>query len=347
MLQTENQSEPAKRLSDHQEDEIELIDLLRVIWKWKYIIIGGTLVCALAAMVICSIMPKIYLIETVIRPGILSIGKEGKKNYIDTPENIKALIETGVFDNEILNSFSNPSSDNIPKELKLKITLPPNSSTIKVGYESPVIEQGIGFLDLLGRLLTEEYRNLVEYYQVELDRDINIKKSDIHNITSIKQSNESTIKNIEKRIAELETEIELINENTASLNKERKNFLLQEKDKSSILSVILYTNTIQQNLQLANDYKDEINTLRLDRETEQQKISKLNNELQRTLTEIDSLEFKKNSIQNIQILQKPYSKKNPVKPKMIKIVVLASFAALLVMVLLSFFLEFIAKNKVN
>jgi uncharacterized protein involved in exopolysaccharide biosynthesis len=347
MSQTANQSEPARNQSDYPEDEIELIDLLRVIWKWKYLIIGGTLVCALAALVISSIMPKIYLIETVIRPGILSIEKEGKKIYIDTPQNIKALIETGIFDNEILNSFGNPSLDNIPKELKLKIALPQNSSTIKVGYESPLIEQGILFLNHLGKLLTEEYRNLVKYYQVEIDRDINIKKSEIQNITSIKQSHESSIKNIEKRIHELETEIALINENTASLNKERKNFLLQEKDKSSILSVILYSNTIQQNLQLANEYKDEINTLRLDRETELQEVSKLKNELQRTLTEIDSLDFKKNSIQNIQIMQKPYSSKYPVKPKKIKIVVLAFFSGILLMVLLSFFLEFISKNKVN
>ncbi len=71
MTQAVNQSEPVRSQTDYPEDEIELIDLLRVIWKWKYLIIGGTLVCAIAAMVISSIMPKIYRIETIIRPGIL------------------------------------------------------------------------------------------------------------------------------------------------------------------------------------------------------------------------------------------------------------------------------------
>jgi capsular polysaccharide biosynthesis protein len=347
MTQTVNQSEPVKYQADYPEDGIELIDFLRVIWKWRYLIIGGTLACVIAAMVISSIMPKIYRIETVIRPGILSIEKEGKKIYIDTPENIKALIETGIFDNEILNSFGNPSLDNIPKELKLKITLPQNTSTIKVGYESHVIEQGIVFLDLLGRLLTDEYRSLVKYYQVDIERDINIRKSEIDNIASLKQSNEDSIKNIGKRIVELESEIVMINENTVALNKERNKFLLEEKDKSSILSAILFSNTIQQNLQLANVFKDEINTLKLNRETVRQKISTLKSELQRKLAEIDSLEFKKNSIQNIQIMQKPYSSKYPVKPKKIKIVILAFFFGMFLMVLLSFFLEFISKNKVN
>ena len=347
MSKTGNQPESVKYPSDHLENEIEFIALLRVIWKWKYLIIGGTLVCALAAITICSLMPKIYLIETVIRPGVLSIGEEGEKIYLDTPENIKALIETGIFDNVILNSVDNPRMDNTPKELKLKITLPPNSRTIKVGYESSLIEQGVEFLDHLGKLLAEEYRSLVRYYQVEVNRDLNLKKAEIQNIANIKLSNENAVKSIEKRVNELETEIALINENTASLKKERMKLLMAEKDKNSILAVILYLNTIQQNLQLANDYKDEINKLRLGREDRLQKMSRLDNELQKLSAEIDSLEFKKNNIQNIQIIQKPYRSKYPVKPQKSRIVILTTFMGILLMFILSFLLEHISKNKRN
>jgi len=345
MSQAANQSDPVRNQTDFAENEIELIDLLRVIWTWKYLIIGGTLICAIAGMVIGLIMPKIYLIETVIRPGILRIEEKGEKIYIDTPENIKALIETGIFDNEILNGFGKSNMDNLPKLLKFRITLAKNSSAIKVGYESSLIEQGIEILDFLGRLLTEEYRNLVKYYQAEIDRDTNIKKAGILNISTIRQSSESSIKNIEKRIHELETEIVLTNEITADLNNERKKFLLQQKDESNILSVILYSNTIQQNLQLTNEYKDEIIKLRLSRETELQKISSLENESQKLLAEIDSLEFKKNSIQNIQVMQKPYSSKYPIKPKKMLNVILAVTVGLFVMILLAFLLEYIARNK--
>ena len=80
MTQTANPSEPVRNQTDYPEDEIELIDLLRVIWKWKYLIIGGAAGCAVAALVISLIMPKIYRIETVIRPGILSFKKDGKTN---------------------------------------------------------------------------------------------------------------------------------------------------------------------------------------------------------------------------------------------------------------------------
>ena len=46
------------------DDEIELIDLLRVLWKKKYLIIGGTIVCAIVAAAISFAMPKVYSIES-------------------------------------------------------------------------------------------------------------------------------------------------------------------------------------------------------------------------------------------------------------------------------------------
>ncbi len=41
--------------------------------KWKYLIIGGTIACFLVAVIISFAMPKIYCIDTIIEPGILSI----------------------------------------------------------------------------------------------------------------------------------------------------------------------------------------------------------------------------------------------------------------------------------
>ena len=79
---------------EHYEDEIELIDILRVIWKWKYFILAGTLLCALIAAIISFNMTKIYSIDMVLRPGILSVGPEGKNVYIDSPQSIKGLIDS-------------------------------------------------------------------------------------------------------------------------------------------------------------------------------------------------------------------------------------------------------------
>jgi len=345
MTQTENQSESVKFQTDYPEDEIELIDLLRVIWKWKYLIIGGTLVCALAAMVISSIMPKIYRIETIIRPGILSFGEDGESVYIDTPENIKALIETGAFSKKILDDLDESNTPDIPGELHFKVTFPASSSTLKINFDTAHTEQGIAILKLLGKFLMEEYRNLVGYFQNEIDRDINIEKAGIQKISTMNRSHETNIENITKRIQELETEIVFINKNSTHLNNERNKLLSKGKDENNILSVILYSNTIQQNLQLASGYKNEIKNLKLTTETELQKISELENEFQKRLAEVENLKIKKSNIQNIQIIQKPYSSKYPVKPKKMLYAILAVFVGIFAMIFFAFLLEYISRNK--
>jgi hypothetical protein len=99
-------SEFVNSQTDIPVDEIELIDILRVLWKWKYLIIGGTIVFALAAAIISFTLPKIYSVDTIIEPGLLTIVNEGggqdRRIYIDSPQNIKALIDVGSFENQIL-----------------------------------------------------------------------------------------------------------------------------------------------------------------------------------------------------------------------------------------------------
>ncbi len=57
-----------------EEQEIELIDYLRVIWKRKGLIVGGTLVAAAAALVVSLSMPKTYEVSRTIQIGKLPGG---------------------------------------------------------------------------------------------------------------------------------------------------------------------------------------------------------------------------------------------------------------------------------
>jgi len=55
------------------EQEIELIDYLIVIWKRKGLIIGGTLISVLTALVVGLSMPKIYKVSRTLKIGRLPI----------------------------------------------------------------------------------------------------------------------------------------------------------------------------------------------------------------------------------------------------------------------------------
>ncbi len=57
-----------------EEQEVELIDYLRVIWKRKGLIVGGTLLAAATALVVSLSMPKTYETSRTLKIGVLPGG---------------------------------------------------------------------------------------------------------------------------------------------------------------------------------------------------------------------------------------------------------------------------------
>jgi capsular polysaccharide biosynthesis protein len=334
-------------MNDSQEkfkDEIELIDFLRIMWKWKYLIAIGTFLFAVIAAVISLQMTKIYSVNMVLRPGIIMIDEKGRKTYIDSPENIQALIKTGTFDKEILNALKTGKEENLPRTLSFEISAPKASDAVKVYCETPDSDQGIKILRLLSELLIKKYSELVGYYKNGHERAIDIKEIEISSYEAAAQSSKEKIKNIQGRINELKSEVQLINNNTTSLIKERDK-LIAERNTNNILSSILYTNTIQQNLTLANTYKNEINTYNIDIQNEKIKIEKHQNSIKARQIDIKNLEFKKDSIQNIQVIQPPTRSPYVIKPKKKLIVLIATFVGLFAMLFFALLIEYVSKHK--
>jgi len=329
---------------EHYEDEIELMDYLLVIWKWKYFILSGILVCGLIAAIISLKMDKVYSINMVLRPGILSIERSV---YIDSPHNIKALIESETFNNDILKDIYNDKIHTTPKRLKFKVTIPAESDTMKVQYETANIKQGMAILEHLSKLLLETYSKLVQYFKSEYDMKLSLLEYGIDYLKTSIQSYKRNVKIMEKRIDELTSEIELIKTNTTNLIKERNKLLSKNPNENNILSALLYSNTIQQNLQLSNHYQDEGNKYKQNKEKELQKIEKSENEIAKKLNEKKSLQFKKDSIQNIQVLQPAQRSPYPIKPKTKLNVMLSLMVGLFLMLILAFFLEYLGKNRLR
>ena len=63
-----NQTDQTDRRRDQFEDEADLSNYLRVIWKWKWLIVGGTLLCILAVALYGYTRPvgKMYKVSALI-----------------------------------------------------------------------------------------------------------------------------------------------------------------------------------------------------------------------------------------------------------------------------------------
>ena len=91
-----------------EEDTIELIDYLRVIWKRKMLIIVGTLVCMVAVWVVSLRLPEVYRAEALISIGKTVVSPSPSPSLkfslasFDTPNNLIKSIpaEYGLNDDE-------------------------------------------------------------------------------------------------------------------------------------------------------------------------------------------------------------------------------------------------------
>jgi LPS O-antigen subunit length determinant protein (WzzB/FepE family) len=326
------------------QNEIELIDILGIAWKWKYIIIGGTILFCLAAAILNFNEPKIFLVQMVLRPGILKISN-GNIVYIDSANNIKVLIESGAFNSGILKRLKEAKVNNIPNSLKFNIIRPVESNTVMISYETTDAVQGIDILQILSQLLMRKYSHLVEHYQKEYDLELKIIKAENEKTRSDIESLKRTIQSYKNRIKELKNEIEYINTNTDYLRKERNKFLSENRDTNSILTSLLYSNTIQQNLALSNQYKDEINESEISAESQRQLLGEAIKARNDLLDKAENLRFKKNNIENLQIVQPPTGRPDPVKPRIKRNIMITTGVGFFLSLFLAFIIEYILKIK--
>ena len=327
------------------EDEIELIDILRVIWKRKYLIMGGTLACGLIAAIISLSMPKTYMITMILEPGIATIN-DNNNYYIDSPGNIKFMIDSGVFNNDIMKLLKINNKD-IPKNLNIKGNTLKKSNIIKVQYKTKDIATGIQILNILKDLLLKKYSDKVALFKKSYVNDLIIKREEMSKHEAELQTIKNNIINMEKRVDQLKADIKLLNKNTIKLVEKRDIIVSAHKNQNSILAAILYNNMLQHNFALVSFYKNETNDCLSQKQQYSLKLKETEENINILKKVISEINLQKDIVQNIQVIQPPNQSRNPVKPKVKLNIVLAILAGGFIMLFISFFVEYLSKFRSN
>ncbi len=147
------------------EEELRLIDLIRVLWKWKLLIAGGVLASVLIAAVVIMTTPKVYGLHMVVQPGVVEVKENGKTVYIDTLPNIKEVIASGAFKNELSKRAKDLNAAAFFKGLKLALRPPKRPVSLKISHETIDVETGLEAMKQLERCLSEKYEKTVEMHR--------------------------------------------------------------------------------------------------------------------------------------------------------------------------------------
>ncbi len=316
-------------------DEINLLDYLRVIWKWKWLIVVGTLICAVAAAVISLQMPKIYEVSATIDLGVADVKEDGMFTPIESAANLSAKVQGGFYNSEIRKRLA-------PDRIETSITFTPMSITetnaIKIASEWVEGETDFGLKATrqLIQLVSDDYEKKLalrkEYYdkqiaaksyeidklrlqQKDIDNQAKSKLVDVRAKKDLIELKKKTLAHITERKKTIVSEIQIAQENKNKIAEWMDTFL-KENQLDKELSLPYFWGAMQQNMAYLNRLTDQIYDLESKKLEIGYKIERISSDIDKIKMEVERLrlvqtEELRASVSNVEeLIEELQSKKN-------------------------------------
>jgi len=327
------------------EDESHLVDYLRIIWKWKFAIVAGTIGFMAITGIVGLLMAKTYTIETVLQLGGLGVPQLAQNLHSDFLGSISSRIEVGAFDDDVLAGMPEAIGGSLPASLDFRVNKSYGPGILVVSYETGDVDFGVQALRELTQVLQREIQNGIEYFRRDYEKKIANIRMGIALNKARQNSAERRLKMIEKELETLRSEVTIVRENTAALMNERGKLISNRESQASFLTEFVYNNMIQQYLAMGHSCRKQLQETLSKQEDEKLSIESLNNSVARQEQELKDLEAEMETIGNIFILTDPKTSVTLVKPKLVLSVVIASVLGLFVMLLVAFSADYIARYR--
>ena len=365
-----DQPDQRDQRKDQFEDEIELIDYLRVLWKWKWLTIGGTLLCILVAGIYGFTRP---VVKTYKVSALIEIDPRAK---LDPLDKIKSMIEYGIFNQQVLNDLSNLQGISKPESLSFEVAIPKDLNLLDIAYKTPDADLGKAVLNSLVKRIEENYAEAIEKANENIAYYIELMKKqfelDLAGIRGRIKESAADIETLREKISLIRDRIDQTKKmlkqaelNSAKLADKRVATTLDSQDETGHANVFLQASAIQQIINYPIELRERIDSLifkekaflsdillknnvikGLEKDIE---ILKLKHELgvrgkeevSRLKSEIELMKRDLSNVTGIVIKQPPAAFLLPIKYKAKRNALLAGVVGLFFLIFLAFFIEYI------
>lgn len=390
-------------------DNDDIRDYFRVIWKKKWLIIFATFFCVVVTAVLSIILPRKWEVDCILKPSkffIQSDTGEFKEITVINPQQISALINNETYDNNIADELGLV----LKKFPKIRARELKGTNLISVSLNIPDIEEGKSILHSLFKYVRRDLdskielemkgleniisskKNLIQQKDLSIKdklnaikvieneiklNKINIQRNERHELEQQQQIDtvENLLKISQTREENIQTELSDVKERIKAIEQQHMKALSEEKNEESALSLLIYSNEIQQNLRYYNSLDKDLVNERIKQENwklsikmKEGEIKNLKDQTAQTKTNIDTLNTRisdkkneiekvKNDISNIrdsillleerksrieytQLVKQPTSSLSPVSPKRKLNVLIAFVLGITVFTLFAFILEY-------
>lgn len=399
---------------EEYEDEIELMDYLTVLWKKKWLIIIPTFLLVILAGVYSLLLPPQWEIDAIIQPSKFFIQTQQggfEEVVVVDPKQIAGQINQASY-NHLIAAELNLERRAFPK---LNAENLRDTNLVRVSLKENDIEKAKLILTSLFNHLKRELdknidveikgidtkietnKNLIKHKELTIEDKMNaikIKKNEIKSkkidiqskeiekakIQQEIQSAQNKLKISEERFKNITDEMKTVKQRIDEIEKQQRKALEEKKEGSDAISLLLYSNEVQQNLRyyntldekLSNEkitrenlnllirerneemkqldtqiekFKNEIDTINTHIDEIKNEIQKIKNEISNIENEISLLKERKGRIDYAQLIKEPTSSIGPVSPRKKLNVTIAGVLGLFIFTILAFFLEYVQKHK--
>ena len=167
-------------------DEIDLIDYIHVLCKWKKLIIFGTLSCMLIAGIVSFLLSPVYRTNTIIEIGTTE-KDGGNLLMIEDPLTLVEKIKGGAYDEKIRKELNIKESD-YPE---IKVNNPKSTALIEFNIESSKRDRDQKILESMDNLILKDHSDLVQIEKYNLSNRI----KEIENNTALVNQEKQGLKN--------------------------------------------------------------------------------------------------------------------------------------------------------
>ncbi|RLE06615.1 hypothetical protein DRJ00_09460, partial [Candidatus Aerophobetes bacterium] len=138
------------KLSNYE--EVDLMDYLKVIWRWKYLIVLGTFVCTIVAGMVSLSLPKLY--ETT---EVVEIGKV-RDNLLADVNAVESIMMSESFTNQVISKLNlDESPARLLKRIKVQKIGRTNMLRVSVQGKSP--EEAVNIAKTMAELVVVAHKD--------------------------------------------------------------------------------------------------------------------------------------------------------------------------------------------
>jgi uncharacterized protein involved in exopolysaccharide biosynthesis len=356
-----------------EQEEVDLIEYLNILWERRWLIIVPTVLLALIAGVVSFILPPVWEVDAVIQPSkffVQSATGTFAEIIVVDPKQLAGQINQRSYE-RLINAQLHLDPRKFPE---LKAENPKDTKLVRVSIQSREAEKAKEILNALFQHIKSDLDRKIDVEMksittqiVASENNINNKNLDIQSknidIEKTRQAIVSAGKKLaisEDRSRSLVDELKGVKTRVDQIEKQQKT-LLDEKKEGDTLGLLLYSNEIQQNFRYYNTLEENLSRERISEENirffvrdKEQEIKGLKNQIEKINQEIagirNDMEFlveKKQRIDYTQLVKEPTVSLYPVSPKKKLNVAIAGFLGLFCFSILALFLNAVEKRNIR